>query len=197
MKDLRERRRRKEERLRALAASAIHARRFAPRETLDMGFELIESARRMHHDRHVREGRRNLSSRTMKGARRSLSSPELKGERIRRCPACGKGELVRANDITSGIEGYTFVERGWRCGSCGEEFIPEEEGERMIAVAKRLGIWGEPLKLRRKLSRSGGGTVLRIPIDIERALGLKGDEEVLITKTGRRIIIEVPGGEPA
>ena len=36
---------RKEERLRALAESAIRARRFAPGETLDLGFELIESGR--------------------------------------------------------------------------------------------------------------------------------------------------------
>ena len=36
---------RKEERLRALAESAIRARRFAAGETLDMGFELIESGR--------------------------------------------------------------------------------------------------------------------------------------------------------
>jgi antitoxin component of MazEF toxin-antitoxin module len=61
----------------------------------------------------------------------------------------------------------------------------------MINVAKRLGIWGEPLKLRRKLSRSGRGTVLRIPIDIEQALRLKGNEEVLVSKAGRKIIVEV------
>lgn len=120
-----------------------------------------------------------------------MSSPAAKGERIRRCPACGAGELAFVDDIASEIEGYTFIERGWRCTKCGEEFIPEEEGERMIGVAKRLGIWGEPLKLRRKLSRSGRGTVLRIPSDIERALGLKGNEDVLVSKSGRRIIIEI------
>lgn len=45
MRKLRERRHRKEGRLRALAESAIRARRFGPGETLDMGFELIESGR--------------------------------------------------------------------------------------------------------------------------------------------------------
>ena len=99
-----------------------------------------------------------------------------------------------ADDILSEIDGYAFVERGRRCTACGEEFIPEEEGQRMIKVARRLGIWGEPLKLRRKLSRSGRGTVLRIPSDIERSLGIKGDEEVTISKAGRRIIVEVTGG---
>ena len=104
---------------------------------------------------------------------------------------CGKGDLVPADDIVSEIEGYTFIERGRRCTACGEEFLPEEESQRVIKVARRLGIWGEPLKLRRKLSRSGRGTVLRIPADIERSLGLRGDEEVSVSKAGRKIIIEV------
>src|SRR3990170_1156579 len=127
----------------------------------------------------------------MRKLRKSSSSPEPKGRRYRRCPVCGKGELVPADDIVSEIDGYTFVERGRRCTECGEEFIPEDESRRMIKVARRLGLWGEPLKLRRKLSRSGRGTVLRIPSDIERSLGIKGDEEVTISKAGRKIIIEI------
>ncbi len=95
------------------------------------------------------------------------------------------------DDIVSELEGYTFVERGHRCRNCGEEFIPEEESQRLIKVARRLGIWGEPLKLRRKLSKSGRGTVLRIPSDIERSLGLHGNEEVSVSKAGRKIIIEI------
>lgn len=64
----------------------------------------------------------------------------------------------------------------------------------MIKVARRSGLWGEPLKLRRKLSRSGRGTVLRIPSDIERSLGIRGDEEVVISKAGRKIIVEIKEG---
>src|SRR3972149_1998760 len=122
---------------------------------------------------------------------RSLSSPVRKAGGVRRCPVCGKGELVPADDIVSEVEGYTFVERGRRCTACGEEFIPEEESQRLMKVARRLGIWGEPLKLRRKLSRSGRGTVLRIPADVERSLGLRGDEEGSVSKAGRKIIIEI------
>ncbi|MBI4416224.1 MAG: hypothetical protein HY557_04500 [Euryarchaeota archaeon] len=123
-----------------------------------------------------------------------MKSSSSQGQRARlrsRCPVCGRGELVPVDDIVSEIEGYTFVEQGRRCTACGEEFIPEEESKRLIAVARRLGIWGEALKLRRKLSRSGRGTVLRIPSDIERSLGLRGDEEVSISKAGRKIIIEI------
>jgi len=62
-----------------------------------------------------------------------------------RCPSCGKYRLVPADDITSEIEGYTFVDRGLQCAFCGEQFIPEEESQRMIRVARRLGIWGDSL----------------------------------------------------
>ena len=123
--------------------------------------------------------------------KRSSSSPVPKDRKAQRCPVCGKGELVAVDDIVSEIEGYTFVERGHRCTACGEEFIPEEESQRLIKVARRLGIWGGPLKLRRKLSRSGRGTVLRIPSDIERSLGLRGDEKVSVSKAGRKIIVEL------
>src|SRR5438552_18426351 len=110
---------------------------------------------------------------------KSLSSRDPKGSRNTRCPNCGKRRLVPADDITCEIEGYTFVEQGLRCGACGEEFIPEEQRQRMIRVARRLGIWVEPRKWRRKLSRSGRGTGLRIPTRTERSLQLRGDEQVL------------------
>ncbi len=122
---------------------------------------------------------------------KSLSSPARKDEGATRCPVCRKGELVPVDEIVSEIEGYTFVERGRGCTVCGEEFLAEEDSQRLIKVARRLGIWGEPLKLRRRLSRSGRGTVLRIPADIERALGLRGDEEVSVSKAGRKIVIEI------
>jgi DNA-directed RNA polymerase subunit RPC12/RpoP len=122
---------------------------------------------------------------------RSSSSRDPRGSRSARCPKCGRRGLVPVDDIISEIEGYTFVEQGLRCAACGEEFIPEEESQRMIRVARRLGIWSEPLKLRRKLSRSGRGTVLRIPTDIERSMHLQGDEQVLVSKAGKKIIIEL------
>jgi len=106
------------------------------------------------------------------------------------CPVCEKGKLTPVDDIVSDIEGIVFVERGERCSSCGEEFIPAEESARTIRIARRLGIWGEPTKLRRKLSRSGRGIVLRIPADLQENLGWQGDEEVLISRVGKRLVIE-------
>ncbi len=108
------------------------------------------------------------------------------------CPVCEKGKLMPVGDISSEIEGYIFVEKGERCTSCGEEFIGEKEGQKMISIARRLGIWGEPLKLYRKLSKSARGTVLRIPGDIEKNLDIKGGEQVAISRVGKRkILIEV------
>lgn len=111
----------------------------------------------------------------------------------KRCPSC-KGEMNVVEDILSEIEGYVFIEKGLRCVKCGEEFIGEKEGQKMIEAARKLGLWGEPLKLYRKLSKSARGTVIRLPSDIERALGIKGDEEISISKVGRRICIDISPG---
>lgn len=115
--------------------------------------------------------------------------------KAKKCPVCVKGNLVFADDILSDIEGYVFVENGQRCDHCGEEFIPEEEGNKMISIARKLKLWGEPLKLYRKLSRSARGIVLRIPVDLEKNLEIKGDEKVTIQKVGKKkILIEIQSG---
>ena len=108
------------------------------------------------------------------------------------CPVCGKGNLIEVDDTISEVEGHLFVQKGHRCTNCGDEFLNEKEGQKMIDIAKKLGIWGAPLKLHRKLSRSARGTVLRIPTDIEKNMYLKGDEAVLISKIGKnKLLIEL------
>ena len=47
-----------------------------------------------------------------------------------------------------------------------------------------MGVWGQPLKLHRKLSKSTGGTILRIPNDLERDMHLSGNEHVLVLTGG-------------
>ena len=109
-----------------------------------------------------------------------------------RCPVCGKGALVSVDDILSEIGGLTFVEHGHRCSACGKEFIAEQDSDRTARVARRLGIWGEPLKLHRKLSASGRGVVLRIPEDLRKSMGLKGSESVSLVKVGKsRVLVEI------
>jgi hypothetical protein len=89
-------------------------------------------------------------------------------EKWRLCPACEKHSLVEVDNITSEMDGYVFMEKGRRCSECGEEFINEKDAQRTIEAAKKLGIWPQPLKLHRSLSKSGRGLVLRIPSDIEK-----------------------------
>lgn len=113
---------------------------------------------------------------------------------MRKCLICEKGSLIKVEDIILELEGYVFVVRGERCDSCNEEFPFEEETQRVILAARRLGVWPEPLKLYRHLSKSGGGLVLRIPSDLERQLKLDEATEISITKTGNKIVIEPEAG---
>jgi len=109
---------------------------------------------------------------------------------MRKCKICEVGELIKVEDIILEIEGYIFILKGERCTNCREEFPYEEETQKTILIARKLGIWPEPLKLYRHLSKSGGGLVLRIPSDLEKQLKLKDNIEIAITKQGNKIIIE-------
>jgi predicted RNA-binding Zn-ribbon protein involved in translation (DUF1610 family) len=106
------------------------------------------------------------------------------------CPVCGKGILVEVDNITSEMDGYVFIEKGQRCTGCGEEFVHEKDAQQTIEVAKKLGVWPQPLKLHRSLSKSGRGFVLRIPSDLEKDLRLKPGEPVSISKVGNTIVTE-------
>ena len=109
---------------------------------------------------------------------------------MRKCLVCEKGNLVKVEDIALEIEGYIFIVKGERCDNCNEEFPFEEETGKTINIAKKLGVWPEPLKLYRHLSRSGEGLVFRIPVDLERQLKLNEKSEISIVKLGNKIVIE-------
>ncbi len=109
---------------------------------------------------------------------------------MRKCMACKKGNLVKVEDITIEIEGYVFIVKGERCSNCNEEFPYEEETQKTISVARKLGVWPEPMKLYRHLSKSAGGLMLRIPSDLEKQLKLNENIEIAITKVGNKIVIE-------
>jgi len=109
---------------------------------------------------------------------------------MKKCLICEKGKLEVVNDIILEIEGYIFVVKGERCSNCNEEFPYEEETQRTIEIARKLGVWPEPLKLYRHLSKSGGGLIFRIPSDLEKQLKLNENIEVAISKMANKIIIE-------
>ena len=109
---------------------------------------------------------------------------------MRKCLVCDKGNLIEVGDITLEIEGYVFIVKGEKCDNCNDEFPYEEETQKAISTARKLGVWPEPLKLYRHLSKSGRGLVFRIPNDLEKQLKLNEKTEISITKVGNKIIIE-------
>jgi YgiT-type zinc finger domain-containing protein len=109
---------------------------------------------------------------------------------MKKCPICEKGNFVKVEDIALDIEGYVIIVKGGRCSECGEEFPYEHETQKAIDIAKRAGIWPEPLKLHRHLSKSGGGLILRIPSDIEKQFKLDENIPITISKVGNKIVIE-------
>ncbi len=109
---------------------------------------------------------------------------------MRKCNLCEKGILVKVEDITLEIEGYIFIVKGERCDNCNEEFPYQEETQKTISVARKLGVWPEPMKLYRHLSKSAGGLMLRIPSDLEKQLQLNENIEIAISKMGNKIIID-------
>ena len=109
---------------------------------------------------------------------------------MKKCQICNKGLLEKAEDIILEIEGYVFVVRGERCNKCNEEFPYEDETQRTITIARKLGVWPEPLKLYRHLSKSGGGLIFRIPSDLEKQLKLDENIGIAISKVGNKIVIE-------
>ena len=111
---------------------------------------------------------------------------------MKKCLVCEKGDLVKVEDIALEISGYVFITKGERCDHCHEEFSYEQETQRTIQIARKIGVWPEPLKLYRHLSKSGGGLVFRIPHDLERQLKLDENMEIAITKIGNKIVIEPP-----
>ena len=108
---------------------------------------------------------------------------------MRKCLICEKGNLENVEDIILEVEGYIFIVKGERCTKCNEEFPYEEETQKTIMVARKLGVWPEPLKLYRHLSRSGGGLIFRIPSDLEKQLKLNENIEIEICKIGNKIVL--------
>ena len=64
---------------------------------------------------------------------------------------------------------------GWKC-SCGEAYYEPEEAQRILLLNK---LKKEAIKA--KLGRIKSNLILRLPIDVEHALGLEQGEEVLIS----------------
>lgn len=107
----------------------------------------------------------------------------------KKCPVC-EGKLIEVDNIILDLDNYIFVVNGERCEKCREEFPFEAETQKMIKTSRKLGVWPEPLKLHRTLSKSGGTLMLRIPLDLEKQMNLKSGENITLSKVGNKIVIE-------
>ena len=109
---------------------------------------------------------------------------------MKKCLICEKGNLVKVEDITLELNGYIFIVKGERCTNCNVEIPYEEETRKTVSISRKLGVWPEPLKLYRHLSKSGGGLVFRVPGDLERQLKLKEKKHVVfkLAEMGFRVI---------
>jgi len=111
---------------------------------------------------------------------------------MKECPICKKGKRIIVDDILYELGTKKLLLKGERCTFCKEEFFGDAEHEKLYKLRQEQNVWEGSIKLHRKLSRSGRGTVLRIPTDIEQTMHLKGTESVIISQVGKRkLLIEI------
>ena len=48
---------------------------------------------------------------------------------------------MKVEDIILEIGGCVFIVRGERCSNCNDEFPYEEETQKTISVARKIGVW--------------------------------------------------------
>lgn len=108
-----------------------------------------------------------------------------------KCPECNSDLITIKTtlDLYSGKVILNDVEVQY-CPKCKEELFTPKQMKKIDELTK--GIKLQELSLRRKLSESGRGLILRIPSDIARAMHLTKDSEVEIkVKDSKELLIEI------
>ena len=86
------------------------------------------------------------------------------------------------------VKGMKFNEHkldGWRC-PCGEIYYEPIQAEKILLLNKL-----KKSKMKAKLGRIRSSLILRLPKDVEFALGLKQGEEVLLQIEGKQLKMSV------
>ncbi len=86
-----------------------------------------------------------------------------------KCKKCGK-----SMKYTKGIKFNEYKIDGWRC-SCGEVYYNPEQAQKILLLNK---LKKEVIKA--KLGKIRSNLILRLPKDVEYALGLEKGEDVFI-----------------
>ena len=108
-----------------------------------------------------------------------------------KCVECGE-RTKEAKDITINItvEGRGMVITGltgFRCPTCGEEYLDADSAEKVEEISKKFR--KPTVVFKRKITKSGGRRVIGIPEEIDKALGKK--ENVSIWLEDDKIVAEV------
>lgn len=90
-----------------------------------------------------------------------------------KCPECGKTLKKEKREISPGV--YSNVEV---CPTCEEEWLDENEYEKLRALFKR------------KVFRVGGSLAIRLPKEVVDAVGITDGDNLKITTKAHKIIIE-------
>ena len=83
----------------------------------------------------------------------------------------------KCNKLMKQVKGINFNESkidGWKC-SCGEIYYDSEQAQKILLLNKI-----KRKDIRAKLGKIRSNLILRLPKDVEKALGLENGEEVII-----------------
>jgi ribosomal protein L37AE/L43A len=97
-----------------------------------------------------------------------------------KCVACGK----TAKPATLRVD-KTAVP-GWKCASCGEEYLDGAAVETLLAVRKL-----KTEHLTAKVSKQGNSYSIRVPMKIVDAYHLKDKKQLKILPEESRIVLEI------
>lgn len=105
-----------------------------------------------------------------------------------KCPACGKGQLIKKK-IRETIYGTCLGEFPAQvCNHCNESFTDSITTKHIEEVAKQKGVWG--LGKKTKITRSGNSLAVRIPKEVATYLKLHEGKEVYISADKDKLIVE-------
>ena len=93
-----------------------------------------------------------------------------------KCHKCKKKMQYR-----KGLRFNEYRIDGWKC-SCGEMYFDSEQAQRVLVLNKL-----KKQAIRAKLGRNRSNLILRLPRDIEEALGFEQGKEVLLKIDGEEL----------
>ena len=86
--------------------------------------------------------------------------------------------------IVKDIHFNRYIINGWRCPSCGEEYLDPEKAQKILLLNKL-----QKQKFHLKLSQIRSNLIVRIPKEVSDVLEMKNGEEIEFSLKGDKIEI--------